>query len=120
MRILIVAGDSDLRHLLAVTLGKAGYQVLGAASAAEGLRRMAEATPDLVLLDEILPDAFNQAIAAELLRRVGQRVLLLSTQETLHSSWAAPLRAQHWVFKPFSRVTLLNTVDRVLSGLEDR
>ena len=54
-RILLIDDDTLLRRSLAFSLEHAGYQVTTAASAEEGLALLAEANPQLVLLDIGLP-----------------------------------------------------------------
>ena len=55
MRILIIEDDKFLRELIIQKLGKEGYDIVEAAEGEEGLRKMKEEKPDLVLLDLILP-----------------------------------------------------------------
>ena len=54
-RILIIEDDKFLRELIIQKLGNEGYEVVEAAEGEEGLRKMKEEKPDLVLLDLILP-----------------------------------------------------------------
>src|SRR5204862_6144616 len=49
--VLLVDDDDTVRELVRVNLEFEGYQVREAASASEGLEAIAEAKPDLVLLD---------------------------------------------------------------------
>jgi PAS domain S-box-containing protein len=52
---LIVEDDAANRSLLARTLSGAGWQVMQAENGAVGLERLAEALPDLILLDLMMP-----------------------------------------------------------------
>jgi DNA-binding response OmpR family regulator len=54
-KILIVEDDRFLRELIARKLRNEGYEVLEAVDGEEGLKRIKEERPDLVLLDLILP-----------------------------------------------------------------
>jgi DNA-binding response OmpR family regulator len=54
-KILIVEDDRFLRELIARKLKNEGYEVLEAIDGEEGLKRIKEEKPDLVLLDLILP-----------------------------------------------------------------
>jgi DNA-binding response OmpR family regulator len=54
-RILIVDDDAGTRTLLGLILGRRGAQVFTAADGTEGLRRLLECQPDLVLLDVTMP-----------------------------------------------------------------
>jgi DNA-binding response OmpR family regulator len=54
-KILIVEDDRFLRELIARKLRNEGYEVLEAVDGEEGLKRIKEEKPDLILLDLILP-----------------------------------------------------------------
>ena len=54
-KILIIEDDRFLRELIARKLKNEGYEVLEAVEGEEGLRRIKEEKPDLILLDLILP-----------------------------------------------------------------
>src|SRR5579872_3450102 len=53
--VLIIEDSKFLRMANERILAKAGYRVLGASDGEEGLRLAQEASPDLVLLDMMLP-----------------------------------------------------------------
>ena len=53
-RILIVDDDVDLVDSLEAALSHKGYEVSRAHSAGEGLRRLAEVAPDLIILDVMM------------------------------------------------------------------
>jgi DNA-binding response OmpR family regulator len=55
--ILVVEDNENTRRLLETILSSAGYEVILAPDAEEGLRILEEATIDLVLLDLFLPGA---------------------------------------------------------------
>lgn len=54
-KILIIEDDEFLRSLAAKRLGQEGYTVLAAANGDEGLKLTESDTPDLILLDLLLP-----------------------------------------------------------------
>jgi len=85
-KILIVEDDKFLRELIARKLRNEGYEVLEAVDGEEGLKKIKEIKPDLVLLDLILPgiDGFEvlakkkedpqiEKIPVMLLSNLGQR-----------------------------------------------
>ena len=53
-RILVVDDDPDLVEVMRLTLEAAGYQVYSAASGAEGLEKVKELDPDLIILDVMM------------------------------------------------------------------
>jgi DNA-binding response OmpR family regulator len=54
--ILLVEDEQSISRPLASALQREGFDTVIAASVAEARERLAEATPDLVLLDLMLPD----------------------------------------------------------------
>ncbi len=54
-KILIIEDDKFLRELIARKLTKEGYQIVEAIDGEEGLKKAKEESPDLILLDLILP-----------------------------------------------------------------
>lgn len=55
-RVLVVDDDPVVRRLLGDTLGRAGYTVRAAGTAAEALRQATDEEPALAILDLVLPD----------------------------------------------------------------
>lgn len=60
-KILIVEDDKFLRELIVRKLANEGYEVVEAVDGEQGIQRIKETKPDLVLLDLILPgiDGFD-------------------------------------------------------------
>ena len=54
-RILVVEDEMPMRNVLKNTLERQGYRVLLAADGEEGLARAVKETPDLILLDVMMP-----------------------------------------------------------------
>lgn len=54
-KILVVEDDPHIRHILKFRLEKVGYQVSTAENGEEGLQKVNEVMPDLVLLDVMMP-----------------------------------------------------------------
>ncbi len=55
-RILIVEDEANIRKLIAVNLVARGFEVIEAEDAREGLARLRDASPAILLLDIKLPD----------------------------------------------------------------
>ena len=53
-KILVVDDDPDLTEVMRLTLEAAGYQVFSAASGEEGLEKVKEVDPDLIILDVMM------------------------------------------------------------------
>jgi CheY-like chemotaxis protein len=53
-KILIIDDDPDLVEVIRLTLENGGYEVFGAASGGEGLDKVKEVHPDLIILDVMM------------------------------------------------------------------
>ena len=58
-KILIVDDDPDIVESMRVVLKSRGYQVSCAFSGREGLKKMREEIPDLIVLDVMMPDGMD-------------------------------------------------------------
>ncbi len=56
MKILLVDDDDALMTVFSTALRKHGYDVIGAANGQKGLDRAKTEKPDLIFLDQVLPD----------------------------------------------------------------
>lgn len=54
-KILCIEDDPDMIDYIRLILGKAGYNVVGANGGVEGLEAMRQESPDLILLDLMMP-----------------------------------------------------------------
>jgi DNA-binding response OmpR family regulator len=65
-KILIIDDDDDLVHALRLPLEAAGYKVSRAASGSEGLQKVKEVSPDLIILDALMDtmtDGFHVSLS---------------------------------------------------------
>ncbi len=74
-RILVVEDESDLALLLAYNLEAEGYVVESVERGDEAELRLAESTPDLVILDWIMPGVSGLEICRRLRARENTRTL---------------------------------------------
>lgn len=89
MKILLVDDDEALITVFSTALEKAGYAVITANSGQNGINKAKSEKPDLILLDQVLPDikgndalktlkadADTQAIPVAILSNFGQNELV--------------------------------------------
>jgi DNA-binding response OmpR family regulator len=111
--VLVVEDERDIRELLRRYLERAGLAVLTAATGAEGLAKLDECRPDLLLLDLGLPDIDG----VELLEHASPEVpvVVLTARSTVPDRIAG-LRAgaDDYVTKPFSPTEVVLRVQAVL------
>ena len=64
MKILVVEDDPDARKVLSLILRLDGFEVASASGGPEAIQALAEALPDLVLLDVMMPDMDGYEVCA--------------------------------------------------------
>lgn len=122
-RVLVVEDHPDIAELLALSLSGLDCSVRFADTLRSGLLELAEAWPDLVLLDLRLPDGSGFEILAALSGASQQgreaqakpAVVVVSgmdAQETVTRALASG--ADAYVTKPFAPAHLKDTVSRIL------
>ena len=122
-KILVVEDEKAIADILVFNLQREGYDTLVAYDGTEGLRRALEDTPDLILLDVMLPgmDGF------EVCRRVREQnetpiIMLTAREEETDKVLGLELGADDYITKPFSMRELMARVKanmrRSLSGEE--
>jgi two-component system chemotaxis response regulator CheY len=116
--VLIVDDDPGLRAFVRASLELEGYSVREAGNAEEGLTALEEQSPDLILLDVMMP----QVDGWEMLRRVQERhgvgaipVLMFSGKVEADAVRNATARgAQGFIGKPFDPQQLIETAKQML------
>jgi DNA-binding response OmpR family regulator len=115
-RVLVVEDEVPMRTALVDILEGEGFRVLSAADGEEGLRRALEESPDVVLLDVMMPRLDGFAVAAEL-RRLGRAmpILMLTAKGRIEDRVRGlDQGADDYLVKPFSTGELLARVRALL------
>jgi DNA-binding response OmpR family regulator len=115
---LIVDDDERLREYVRVNLEAEGYVVREAGSAEEGLAALDEESPDLILLDVMMPKVDGW----EMLQRVQEKhgvgaipVIMFSGKVDEQSAPEAAARgAQGFIGKPFDPRALIDSTKQLL------
>ena len=115
-RILVIEDDRSLREGLTMNLKASGYSVATAGDGDEGLRAAFDESPDLILLDLMLPKMNGLEILQELRQRQLQTpVLILSARDRLPDKLEGfGLGADDYITKPFDLRELLARIDAAL------
>ena len=117
-RVLVIEDERDLQKVLDFNLSQAGHEVLCAGGGRDGLQLARERSPDLVLLDLMLPDLSGTEICKALKkddRTQGIAILMLTAKgEEMDRVVGFELGADDYVVKPFSVRELLLRVDAIL------
>ncbi|MBQ7144722.1 MAG: response regulator transcription factor [Oscillospiraceae bacterium] len=110
--VLIVDDERSIVEILDFNLKKEGYQTLRAYDGAEGLRLAREGSPDVILLDVMLPKMDGFAVCAAL-RKEGRNmpiIMLTAREEERDKVFGLETGADDYITKPFSMRELLARV----------
>jgi DNA-binding response OmpR family regulator len=101
--ILIVEDDNTVRETLALNLRAEGYEVLSADDGEAGLKAAREGSPDLVILDVMLP-RLDGLTVCRILRRESEVPIVLLTARGTEADKIIGLEtgADDYIVKPFS------------------
>lgn len=116
--ILVVEDEADILELIRYNLSKEGYNVVGAASGEEALKKAQAQTPDLVLLDLMLPQLDGLEVCKRFKQddrtRATPVVMLTAKGEEADVVTGLEVGADDYIVKPFSPRVLLARVRAVL------
>lgn len=115
-RILVVEDNANLAYGLATSLELEGHEVVLAEDGAAGLRAAAEQSPDLVILDLMLPGMDGYRVLAALRERGETAPVLILTARGAEADKVQGFRlgADDYVTKPFGLAELLARVGALL------
>ncbi len=117
-KILVVEDDADLAEMLSFNLGKAGFAVGTAGNGIEALKKARSLSPDLILLDLMLPELDGFSVC-DILRRDSATasvpiIMLTALSNQLARITGLAAGANDYVTKPFSPKQLLARVEELL------
>ncbi|MBK5932677.1 two component Fis family sigma54 specific transcriptional regulator [Rhodovulum imhoffii] len=111
--VLLVEDTPSLQVVYKSILQNAGYTVVCAGNAREGLTAFRENNPDVVLLDLMLPDRPGQDLMTEFLhQRPTTRVIVITANGSINRAVdAMRAGAYEFLLKPFTEQRLLHAVE---------
>jgi DNA-binding response OmpR family regulator len=116
--ILVADDEEDLRELVAYRLSRSGYNVIGAEDGQEAFEMAAERTPDLMILDVMMPklDGYEltRRLRAEAALRSIPVILLTARSQESDIDRGFEVGADDYLKKPFNPDELVARVRAVL------
>lgn len=116
--ILVVEDEEDIRELINYNLTREGFQVEAVATGEDALQSLKKLTPDLVLLDLMLPGVDGLEVCRRLKNNASTSsvpvVIVTAKGEEADVVTGLELGADDYVIKPFSPRVLLARVRAVL------
>ncbi|TWA67138.1 response regulator receiver domain-containing protein [Azospirillum brasilense] len=122
--ILVADDEPSIVLSLQVLLQKAGFAVRIARNGEEALESVAESTPDLILLDAMMPrrDGFDvcQSLRADPAYQSLPIIMLTAKSRDVERQKGMALGATDYITKPFSTRDLVTTVRKYLTPENDQ
>jgi DNA-binding response OmpR family regulator len=128
-KILVIDDDKDLQEVIRIALKNNGFDVVSAYNPEEGLSRVQSDTPDLVVLDVIMPRDFEgfevaRKIRTELKLKTLPIIMLTAVHEVKkvpyrfgpHEEW---LPVDYFLEKPVETKLLVSKIREILNIPED-
>ena len=116
--VLVIEDEAPLRANLVRILSAEDYQVVAAADGDEGIRRVIEARPDLVICDILMPRVDGFGVLAALRARPESAgipfIFLTASADKVDLARGLQKGANEYVTKPFKIADLLAAVRRLL------
>jgi DNA-binding response OmpR family regulator len=116
--ILVADDEEDLRELVTYRLTRSGYRVIGAGDGLQALKLAAERTPDLMVLDVMMPklDGYEltRRVRAEAALRSIPVILLTARSQESDIDRGFEVGADDYLKKPFNPDELVARVRAVL------
>ena len=112
--LLLVEDDASVRQIVTLQLSLVGYDVRAAEDAMQARRMLEEKTPDLAILDIMLPGEDGFSLAGTMMEQAVP--VLFLTAKTAVSDRVRGLRmgAEDYMLKPFEPEELLARVENIL------
>jgi two-component system response regulator VicR len=118
-KILCIEDDKEMMDLLRLILEPRGFDFISAEGGRDGLDKIRAESPDLILLDLMMPDVdgwqvYRQIKADQALESIPVIVVTVRTQGIDEALGLQLGEIEGYITKPFSQVELLDIIDRVL------
>ncbi|WP_291632571.1 response regulator transcription factor [Clostridium sp.] len=119
-KILIVEDEESIRKFIKISLKREKFEVLEAASAEEGLQKILEETPDVVILDIMLP-GMNGFELCEKLKKQNENIgiiILTARGQDMDKIMGLEFGADDYMVKPFNPLELTARINSLLRRMK--
>ena len=119
-KILVVDDEQDIVIIIGKVLEKSGYEVITANDGLECLDKVSEELPDLILLDNIMPNMNGPAVRSKL--KASKKtadipvIMVTALADQEHIISAEKGGAVEYIVKPFDYTVMLEKIAQVLKA----
>jgi CheY-like chemotaxis protein len=120
LKILMAEDDADIQLVAGIALRKAGFEVTIVGSGVELLDAVDRASPDVILLDWMMPDLDGPQTLERLRQREATRdlpvIFMTAKSQGFEVERGLALGAKGYIIKPFDALRLGEQVKGILAG----
>lgn len=114
-RIILLEDDPGVRDVIELILELEGYQVASFETVEKLMSRPIQESPDLFILDVMLPDGNGIEVCREL-KAIGDQVpILMMSAHAMERDISTSCSAEAFIAKPFDINNLINTITRLVN-----
>ncbi len=122
-KVVCIEDEQEMIELVRLILSRQNIEVVGALGGAEGLEKIAEEDPDLVLLDLMMPEmdgweVYQKMKSSEEMRGIPVIVVTAKAQSIDRVLGLHIARVDDYITKPFGPQELLDSVRRIMEKSE--
>ena len=119
--VVCIEDELEMIELVKLILGRHNFNVIGAVGGQQGLNKIEEVHPDLVLLDLMMPEmdgweVYQKMKASDTMRDIPVIVVTAKAQSIDRVLGLHIARVDDYITKPFGPQELLESVERVLNS----
>jgi|SRR6185437_2398494 len=115
-RVLLIEDEGEMSLVLSLVLNKENMQILHAKTLAEAENFLENRGPDLILLDNRLPDGFGLDFVRYLRANYPTvKIIMISGLDKASENAALEMGAVALLARPFKKETLLRSVSQLLN-----
>ncbi len=118
-KVVCIEDELEMIELVKLILGRNKFDVTGAVGGQEGLQKISEIKPDLVLLDLMMPEmdgweVYQKMKASEEMRDIPVIVVTAKAQSIDRVLGLHIARVDDYITKPFGPQELIDSVERII------
>jgi len=119
-KILVVDDEQDIVTIIGKVLKKSGYEVTTANDGLECIKKVETEPPDLILLDNMMPNMDGQAVLSKL--KASKKtadipvIMVTALADQEHITGAQKAGAVEYIVKPFGYEVLLEKIAQALKS----
>lgn len=119
-KLLLIEDDSSIRDILTYSLSREGFSISCVCNGKDGLKAIEKFSPDLILLDLMLPDMSGFDICKEVTQKYQLPIIMLTARtDIVDKVLGLELGADDYIPKPFDIRELVARIKVILRRVEN-